>query len=195
MNTAIPDLWSDDIKVDVLPPLAILKAQEGLLACKTQGMLEAKLTTTESGNLIQHQLDLIAPSLNFYRERLLTATHDRLRPYPVTVAAECFAPTWEISQGPLAPIQTAGKALSEFHRAIVPEVIHRKAATGEEFVQLIREVLQSAHVRALISSLIARINQDNGEHHGNGAVEHDSQEREEGSRAVSEKESDGPRQE
>lgn len=170
MNTAIPDLWSDDIKVDVLPPLAILKAQEGLLARKTQGMLEAKLTTTEAGDLVQHQLDLIAPSLNFYRERLLTATHDRLRPYPVTVAAECFAPKMEVSQGTLAPIQQMGKALSEVHRALVPEAIQRKAATDAEFVQLVREVLQSAEVRALVSSLIARINQNNGEPHGNGTV-------------------------
>lgn len=174
MTTTIPDLWSDDIKVDVLPPLVILKAQESLLARKTQGMLQAKLTTMESGDLVQHQLDLIAPSLNFYRERLLTATHDRLRPYPVTVAAECFAPKMEVSQGPLAPIQTMGKALSEVHRAFVPEVVQRQAATDEEFVQLVRKVLQSAEVRSLISSLIARINQDNSEHRGNGAEEQES---------------------
>lgn len=194
MNTAIPDLWADDIKVDVLPPLAILKAQEGLLARKTQGMLEAKLTTTESANLVQHQLDLIAPSLNFYRERLLTATHDRLKLYPVTVASECFAPKLEISQGPLAPIQAAVKGLSEFHRAVVPEAIHRKAATGEEFIQLIREVLRSADVRGLISSLIARINQNNGEHHGNGTAEYDNQGPEKGAGVVSENEPKGPRQ-
>ena len=42
MTTAIPNLWPDDIKVDVLPPIAILKAQEGLLARMTQGMLVAK---------------------------------------------------------------------------------------------------------------------------------------------------------
>ena len=176
MNTAIPDLWSNDIKVDVLPPLAILKAQEGLLARKTQGMLEAKLTTIESGDLVQHQLDLIAPSLNFYRERLLTATHDRLRPYPVTVAAIRFDSESAIPQGPLAAsIHALGKAVSEASRVFVPEAIQGKAATDEEFLQLVRKVLQSAEVRALISSLIARINQENMEHHGNGAVEQGGQ--------------------
>ncbi|HZV07208.1 MAG TPA: hypothetical protein VE999_19150 [Gemmataceae bacterium] len=179
MNTTIPDCWPD-IKVDVLPPLAILKAQEGLLARRMQGMLEAKVTTIEAGNLVQHQLDLIAPSLNFYRERLLTATHDRLRLYPVTVAAECFAEKSEVSQGPrplsplqaaLAPLQAAVKAFSETHIALVPEVVQRQASTDEEFVQLVRKVLQSAEVRALMASLIARINQANGEHHGNGTVE------------------------
>ncbi|MGH7172857.1 MAG: hypothetical protein ACRELG_21460 [Gemmataceae bacterium] len=175
MTTAIPDLWSEDITIDVLPPIAILKAQEGLLARKTQGMLEAKLSTTESGSLVQHQLDLIAPSLNFYRERLLTATHDRLMLYPVIVTAECFAPKSEVSRGPLAPLHVTAKALTDMHRALVPEVIQRKAATGDEFVELVREVLQSAEVRALISSLIARINQTNGEHHGNGAIEQEAQ--------------------
>lgn len=171
MNTTIPDLWADDIKVDILPPLAILKAQEGLLVRKTQGMVEAKLTTIESGDLVQHQLDLVAPSLNFYRERLLTATHDRLKPYPVVVAAECFASKSEVSHGPLAPLHLTAKALTDLHRALVPETSQRKAATDEEFVQLIREVLQSTEVRALISSLIARINQNNIEHHGKGTVE------------------------
>lgn len=175
MNTAIPDLWSDDIKVDVLPPLAILKAQEGLLARKTQGMLEAKVTTTESENLVQHQLDLIAPSLNFYRERLLTATHDRLMLYPVIVAAECFAPNVEVSQGPLAPIHLTAKAMTDMHRVLIPEAFQRKATTDEEFVQLIREVLQSTEVRALIASLIARINQNKIEPQGNGTVEQTGQ--------------------
>lgn len=174
MTTAIPDLWAEDIKVDVLPPLAILKAQEGLLARKTQGMLMAKLTTMEAENLVQHQLDLIAPSLNFYRERLLTATHDRSMLYPVTVAAECFARKVEISQGTLAPIQLAAKAMTDLHRALVPESIQRKAATDTEFVQLVREVLQSEQVRALISSLIARINQEEGERQTNGTVEREN---------------------
>src|SRR4051794_29490536 len=92
MSTTIPDLWPDDIKVSVLPPLAILKAQEGLLAQKTQGMLQAKLSSTETERLVQYQLDLIAAPLNFYRERLLSARHERGRYYPVVVTAECFTP-------------------------------------------------------------------------------------------------------
>jgi hypothetical protein len=168
MTTAIPDLWAEDIKVDVLPPLAILKAQEGLLARKTQGMLEAKLTTLESENLVQHQLDLVAPSLNFYRERLLTATHDRVRLYPVVVTAECFTPK---PQGFFASLQTLPPVLT---RALIPESIQRKAATEEEFIQLVREVLQSEEVRALISSLIACINQGERERQTNGTVEREN---------------------
>jgi hypothetical protein len=32
MTPTIPDLWPEDIKVNVLPPIAVLKAQESLLA-------------------------------------------------------------------------------------------------------------------------------------------------------------------
>jgi hypothetical protein len=150
MSTTIPDLWSDDIKVTVLPPVAILRAQEGLLASKTQGILQAKLTTTESERLVQHQLDLIAPSLNFYRERLLSATHDREMVYPVTVTAACFSPR----------PRDLGEALAQV--ASVPVGLarnQRQAASQDEFIGLVREVLQSGEVRSLIQSLIARSNE------------------------------------
>lgn len=150
MTTDIPDLWSDDIKVNVLSPIAVLKAQEGLLGRKTHGMLQAKLTTTETATLVQHQLDLIAPSLNFYRERLLSATHDREMLYPVTVTSETFAPR------PQNSIQAFSATIA---RATNPSMFQREAATDEEFIRLVREVLQSPEVRSLTHSLIARINQ------------------------------------
>jgi hypothetical protein len=161
MTPTIPDLWPEDIKVNVLPPIAVLKAQESLLSRRTQGMLQAKLTTTETDKLVQHQLDLIAPGLNFYRERLLTATHDREMLYPVTVTAEAFAPK---PAHPMSNLDLARLRLD-------PSLIYRKAATDEEFVRLVREVLQSADVRALIHSLIARINGQNSDQQKNGALE------------------------
>jgi hypothetical protein len=154
-TTTIPDLWSNDIKVNVLPPIAVLKAQEGLLARKTQGMLQAKLSTTETEKLVQHQLDLIAPSLNFYRERLLSVTHDREMLYPVTVTAEAFAPKPLNSNQPFMLLQS---------------VMQRRAATDDEFIEMVREVLQSDRVRALIHSLIARINGQKTDQPGNGPV-------------------------
>ena len=165
MITAVPDLWSEDIKVNVLPPIAVLKTQEGLLARKTQGMLQAKLTTTETETLVQHQLDLIAPGLNFYRERLLSATHDREMPYPVTVTAEAFAPH------PLNVVQAVGAAIK---RSVDPAVIQRRAATDEDFIRLVREVLHSEQVRALIHSLIARINEQKADQLGNGSAEEEA---------------------
>lgn len=150
MPMTIPDFWSDDIKVDVLPPIAILKAQEGVLARKTQGMLQAKLSSTERGTLVQHHLDLIAPGLNFYRERLLAATHDREKLYPVVVTAESFAPDR------LNPME---QVIIAVQRSEYPSVTQRRAATDEEFIRLVQDVLRSGEVRALIHLLIARINE------------------------------------
>jgi hypothetical protein len=140
MTTAIPDLWSDDIRVDVLPPVTVLRAQEGLLATKTQGILQAKLLTSATESLVQHSLDLIAPALNFYRVSLLSATHDREMVYPVTVTAQCW--------------------FSEFLPAGAEPIEKRRvAATAEEFIDLVREALRSTEVRGLIQSLIARSNE------------------------------------
>jgi hypothetical protein len=124
-------------------------------------MLQAKLTTTETDKLVQHQLDLIAPGLNFYRERLLSATHGREMLYPVTVNAEAFA------SKPAHPMSTLELA----RLRLDPSLTYRKAATDEEFVRLVREVLQSADVRGLIYSLIARINGQNPDQQKNGVLE------------------------
>lgn len=150
MTIMIPDLWSDDIKVSVLPPIAVLKAQEGLLASKTEGMLRAELTTTQTDNLVQHQLDLIAPSLD-YRERLLSAKHDRDRVYPVLVTAAAFAPR------PLAHLEIPQGAPDR--EKLPARTTQREAATAEDFIGLVKEVLHSVEVRSLIQSLIARINE------------------------------------
>ncbi len=140
MPTAIPDLWSDDIRVDVLPPVAVLRAQEGLLAKKTQGILQAELLTSASETLVQHNLYLVAPALNFYRVSLLSATHNRKMVYPVTVIAR----RW----------------FSEFFPNGSEEIeTKRVAATEEEFIDLVREALRSTEVRGLIQSLIARSNE------------------------------------
>jgi hypothetical protein len=159
MATTIPDLWPDDIKVEVLPPLAILKAQEGLLARKTQGKLQAKLTRTESERLVQYQLDLIAPSLNFYRELLLSARHKRGRYYPVDVTAECLTPK------SLGPTRARGGGMQD---DIDSPAVQQRATTDEEFIRLVREVLQSGEVRSLIHSLIARINESASEEERRG---------------------------
>src|SRR3979411_1550299 len=90
MATIIPDLWPDDIQSKVLPPIAILEAQEASLVRKTDGKLRARVDTTETDTLVQHGLDLLAPGLNFYRERLLSATHSKEMLYPVTVTSLAF---------------------------------------------------------------------------------------------------------
>jgi len=145
VTTTIPDLWSNDIKADVLPPVAVLKAQEGLLARKTKGMLQAEVSTLGSGGLVQHQFDLLAPGLNWYRARVLTATHDAEMLYPVMVTSEAFESPRKTGLNPA------------LLTALDPSRIQRQAATDEDFIELVRIVLQSDRVRSLISSLLARM--------------------------------------
>jgi hypothetical protein len=134
MPAKIPDLWSDDISVDVLTPLAILRAQVQGLERRTQGVLEVQISSVPKGNDMEHWFDLVAPALGF-RERILNATHAWDRVYPVKVEAACFAAKGKLTQ----------TALSQ-----------------EEFVDLIREVLRSGEVRSSIQSLIARSNEAKG---------------------------------
>src|SRR5439155_23788332 len=91
MPDTIPDLWSDDITVNVVTPLVILRKQAQLLTQKTKGVLEAHVHTIGGdAGLTRHEFDIYAPALG-YRERLFTATHWE-QVYPVVLEAECFRP-------------------------------------------------------------------------------------------------------
>jgi len=146
MIDSIPDLWSDDIQVKVLTPLAILRTQASLLRRKTQGIVEAVVDTRTSAESVSYHFDLIAPAANGYRERILTATHTPKRVYPVTVTAECFAAK---KNGQLPLLRAPGG----------PPPNERTAVTQEAFIGLVKEVLQSPEVRGAIESLIAQSNE------------------------------------
>jgi hypothetical protein len=148
MSTSIPDLWPEDLSVNILTPAAILKGQAAKLAEKTKGLLEAEVTTSEepraaagpldltrtdaqsTGNtLIVHDFDLIAPALQNYRHRVMVAKHSAALCYPASVMSEAL-----------------------IHGPIV-------ANSEQEFIQLVGTILQSVAVRAVIQSLIARSNE------------------------------------
>jgi hypothetical protein len=139
MPSNIPDLWTDDITVDIVTPLAILRAQSQGLERRTKGLLEAEINSQEKENEIVHWLDLVAPALGF-RERILTATHVRNRVYPVTLEARCFA-----------------KNPKQF----TVEETRRAAVSQQEFIELLAQVLRSGDVRSSIQSLLARSNDEN----------------------------------
>ena len=144
MPDVIPDLWPDDVAApSILTPLAILKFQAGQLRQRTKGLLEADIQTQEkvNGGLhLQHSFDLIAPALNRYRYRLFTVEHDGEMVYPVTVYAEGVGfPADEII----------------FEQ-------HASAATQDQFLGFIAQILKADQVRSVIQSLIARSNEARG---------------------------------
>jgi hypothetical protein len=170
------DLWPDDIRVEVLEPLEILRAQEDSLAQKTNRLLRAEVRTTdykdknEKVTTIAHSLDLIAPVLNEYRITLLRATHSADAIYPVLAESRVFDPDFRpagvsipkvggyagIATSPLAQVQATAEML--YGSPAKPDPQYRLGATQEEFTNLVREVLTSVWVRGLIESLIARSN-------------------------------------
>jgi hypothetical protein len=154
MSATIPVLWSDDITVDVLSPVAILRSQTGPLSQITKGLLEAGIETiTSDSGKVQLQFDLVAPVLNNFRRRILLATHQKDLVYPVVVEAECFIS--EDSSPILRGIARIQSPLQVTNQLLEGQ---RRAATDQEFIKLVGEVLRSPQVRSLIQSLIARSN-------------------------------------
>src|SRR5687767_8074725 len=92
MSATIPSLWPQDIRVDVLPPLVVLKVQAAKIQELTKGVLEAEITTvTGERDFTVHRLDLVAPELDDSRYRILSVTR-RTEFYPVVIEAELFRP-------------------------------------------------------------------------------------------------------
>lgn len=141
MSVTIPDLWPADIGGEIPLPGTILEAQEATLASRTDGRLQAQVQAVSAGDRVQYQLDLIAPDLNFYRERILTATYNRENPYPVVVASAALVPD--------------GSRLDTDRADLLPS--QREASSAAEFILLVQRILGSAQIRARVNSLLARM--------------------------------------
>jgi hypothetical protein len=84
----MPDLWPPDFgTLDVTPPLAILRGQAELLARKTRGALQGRVSTSLSGITVLHQFLLVAPSLDNYSYKLFEVAHT-VQLYPATIQTE-----------------------------------------------------------------------------------------------------------
>lgn len=164
MSATIPSLWPDDIRVDILPPLVLLKVQAAKIGELTRGVLDAEVTTvTGQSDFVVHRLDLIAPELDDSRYRILSATH-RSEFYPVVIEAEVFRPrpkkiplTAAFAAQVVGPLALGVPEVStDPDRWPHPDDWRPVASSQEEFVDRLREVLRSPPVRATIDSLLAR---------------------------------------
>src|SRR5262249_20402576 len=86
MADPVRDLWPEDVTdTDVLPPVAIMRQQAGLLGRKTQNLVQAEVTTKAAPKgQIRHFFTLVAPALDHYRYRLFYVKHGELA-YPVDI--------------------------------------------------------------------------------------------------------------
>jgi hypothetical protein len=144
VSATIPDLWPE-ITSGVIGPAQILRGQGPWLEKKSGSVLELDVQVEdedgEEGNR-QILVDLSAPVLG-RKERILSASHARQRPYPVKVKAASF-----VSKAPMS-----------VRRGIDPPPDERSAGSQAEFLHLVSEVFASQEVRGAIESLIALSNE------------------------------------
>ena len=168
MIAAATSLWPDDIKVDVLSPLTILRYQAAELRKLTKGRLEADVvTTTGQEDFVVHRLEIVARQLGDRRYGVLTVTH-RAAFYPVVLEADCFRPKEtrtlaHVLGEHVAAVTAMSSALNaEINPPWPPKDDWRPAANDQdEFLKRVAEVLRSPAVRATIDSLLALSNEKN----------------------------------
>ena len=84
-DVSIPDLIPDEFgQTDVIPPIRFLRAQQNNLPKKTNGIVEAFVTTSAHGTDFVHNFVLNVPSLDNYTYHVFTVKHS-LQFYPLTV--------------------------------------------------------------------------------------------------------------
>jgi hypothetical protein len=131
MPSTVYSLWSPEIKPIVQSPFMILQTQAEALTQITNGILQGDVTKTwnDDGSKAILSLDILVPSLGYYRHGVMTVIHHTEQIYPVEVSAACL-----------------GQTVVE-------------APTEEEFRKLVEKVLRSREVTSVAQSLIARVNE------------------------------------
>ena len=137
MPTQISQQWPDEIAIDVVTPLTVLRALASSLEQKTKGILQAEISTFyPKEDLVQHSFEIVAPAVAYYRHQLLIAEHHRELVYPVTL-------TGYFLYNPMLgnTVYTRGTKL---------------VSTQQELDRALGETIRSPSTLAVIQSLIAR---------------------------------------
>lgn len=161
MVATIPDLWPG-LKLDTLSPATILRQQVSYIRVKSNGILDAELSTvTGTGDFVIHRLDLIAPIMGRAKYRVMTTTH-REAYYPVQIEADCYRLNEKKAESTFQITAETAVNITRFGQQIIwpAEDDWRPVASDQEsFLSRIKEVLASKEVRAVIESFIARSNE------------------------------------
>lgn len=150
MPTTTADLWPDDIAVEVLSPVMILKQQAEAISKKTKGLVKGDVRKISIENSEEIAFDLLAPALGL-REELLTVRYKRGYPYPSSVSAAALEGSLRL-QSPQTPTNW---------EILEPENPCEVAYTPVEFLTILRKVFGARDTLAVISSILARSNEAN----------------------------------
>ncbi len=144
MPTEIPDLWGDDIRVDIVPPLVVLKTQAEAISRRTKGMLTADVSSSrdvdDDGAVeCRHKLLLQARSIGYHGEELLQIQHYENRYYPLTI---------ELPTG----------IVWDYADSDTPTA-YRRCNDQDELLAALGRALTSPPTKAALNSLLARVNE------------------------------------
>ena len=150
MSDTVQENWPSEVREMVQSPLSILLERAGELTQRTKGQLVGEVTPRErEDDRVELQFDMVVPDLQNYRHRIMTVSHRPLLPYPAVIDAELFR------SGVLGSLQ-----LFIEHQMIVGgegKKPANRADSDEEFLDLVKKVLYSSHVRSVSQSLILRV--------------------------------------
>jgi hypothetical protein len=144
MPTEIPDLWGDDIDVDVVSPHVILKTQAEAIARRTKGLLTAEVSTSAEPDddfnfTSTHKLLILARSIGYEGEELLQIQHPDKRYYPLSI---------EVPSG----------IVWDYSDSDTP-TCYRRCNDQDELIAALRTVLTSPPTKATLNNLLARVNE------------------------------------
>src|SRR5437764_5610666 len=134
MSGPIPDLWPEEVKIDVVTPLAIMRYQAGLLRKRTSNLLTAEVQSEQEENQVMQHFQLVAPGLGYYQYRLFSVQHPPQLVYPVGIKAPGIL---------FHPVESTGVSVD-----------YGEANTQEEFIDCVSRILHSPRTKAIIQSLI-----------------------------------------
>lgn len=147
MNAQTESFWPADIGIQsIITPVAILREQASMLAGRTKGLVEGRVST-EVGrdSRIYHSFELVAPALGGYRYELFRISHSVLL-YPLQIDAD--STIGDISLSELGTMRAA--TLTDIFGT--PKVLKDEG----EFKQWLKEALSSRHTRSIVNSLLAQ---------------------------------------
>jgi hypothetical protein len=129
------DLWPDNIgDIKITPPIDILQEQASLLGKKTKNLVQAEVTGGEENeNYFAYNFNIVAPSLENCRYRLLTIEHD-IGLYPLFLYTED---------------DILDDIPSDFDTKLTIE-------SEEEFMETLRTIFGADKTKRVISSLLSQ---------------------------------------
>jgi hypothetical protein len=157
------DLWPDTFSFEELnAPVSLLREQASLLGKKTKNLVQANVRQDKSGpGAFAYSFFLVALSLN-YQYKLFEIHHD-VSLYPVVVIIESdilmmVSANFERVRATHLRLEDIATAMVDLDRESDTSRLQGvRVHSEEEFVNLLRQILNSAKTVRIISALLAQV--------------------------------------